>query len=123
MSKRVLTVGNCSSDHAMIARAILMHFEAEVVRASGRRDALDSLHAGHFDLVLVNRKLTGDGSAGVELIRQIKSDPQLADMPVMLLSDYPDYQATAVAEGAEPGFGKSQLGEALVAERLGRFLV
>jgi len=122
MSKRVLSVGNCSSDHAMLVRTIRKHFDAEVARASGQQDALQTLHGGRFDLVLVNRKLMGDGSQGIELVRRIKSDPQMASTPVMLLSDYPLYQETAIAEGAEPGLGKSQLADPAALERLGRFL-
>ena len=48
-----------------------------------------SLRAGEFDLVLVNRVLDADGSSGLDLIRAIKADPDLANVPVMLVSNSP----------------------------------
>lgn len=101
---------------------IRRNFDAEVDRAGGQMDALASLKSGQFDLVLVNRRLVGDGSEGVELIREIKADPQLASTPVMLLSDYAQYQEKAVAAGAESGFGKSQLADPEALARLAQFL-
>ncbi len=72
--------------------------------------ALTSLRAGEFDLVLVNRIFDGDGSKGIELIRAIKADPHLARTPVMLVSNYAEAQAEAKELGALPGFGKGDLG-------------
>jgi CheY-like chemotaxis protein len=122
MSKKVLSVGNCSFDESAIGRVVRDHFDAEVTRASGMTDALFKLRDNRFDLVLVNRLLNGDGRDGVDLIRQIKSDPQLAATPVILLSNYPDYQQRAVTHGAEPGFGKSELTQSATLEKLGKFL-
>lgn len=122
MAKRVLAVGNCSLDHSLLAQMLQRQFGAEVIRAANRNQTLDALRAGPFDLVLINRVLASDGSAGTDLIAAIKADPQLSSTPVMLLSDYPDAQAAAVAAGAEAGFGKSQLDSATAAERLAPFL-
>lgn len=72
-------------------------------------EALVSLRAGAFDLVLVNRVFDGDGTSGLALIGAIKADPELADVPVMLVSNYPEAQAEAKQLGALPGFGKGDL--------------
>jgi hypothetical protein len=40
----------------------------------------------------------------------------------MLVSNYPDYQARAVALGAAPGFGKQSLGAAPTRELLAKYL-
>ncbi len=80
------------------------------------------LREDHFGLVLVNRKLAVDSSEGVALIERMKADPQLANMPVMLLSNYPEAQRAAVAAGAEPGFGKAELAGPQTFEKLARFL-
>ena len=109
MGRRVLDVGNCSSDHGRIRRLICEHFDAEVVRALDADEALAALSDGPFDLVLVNRKLYGDYSDGVDLIRKIKADAALPDTAVMLISNYADAQQQAAAAGAEPGFGKAEL--------------
>ena len=74
------------------------------------------------DLVLVNRRLHGDPLGGLEAVRKFKADPDLSKVPVMLLSDMPDQQEAAVAEGAEPGFGKSELSSPKTVKTLGRFL-
>ena len=122
MTKRVLGVGNCSFDHGTIEGLIRANFDAEVVAASCHDDALEQLRADRFDLVLVNRKLAVDASDGQELIEQIKADPRLTETPVMMLSNYPEAQAAAMAAGAEPGFGKAELERPETAEKLGRFL-
>jgi two-component system, chemotaxis family, chemotaxis protein CheY len=108
---RILSVGQCGFDHGSLSRFFARRFGAEVVGADTPGEALDALRSGPFDLVLVNRVSNGDGSPGLELIRAMKSDPALADSPVMLVSNYPDAQDQAVALGALRGFGKSQLND------------
>ena len=122
MTKKVLSVGNCSFDHGMIEELISANFDAQVAAASLQDEALEILRADRFDLVLVNRKLVTDSSEGVELIERIKADPQLANLPVMLLSNYPEAQGEAVAAGAKPGFGKAELDRPETLEKLARFL-
>jgi two-component system chemotaxis response regulator CheY len=73
---------------------------------------------GNPDLILVNRKLDIDYSDGMELIRSLKAARKTAETPVMLVSNYPEYQAQAVALGAMAGFGKSELGQAATTEKL-----
>jgi two-component system chemotaxis response regulator CheY len=108
---RILSVGQCGFDHGSLSRFFDRRFGAQVVRADTRDEALDELRSGPFNLVLVNRVSDLDGSPGLELIRAMKSDPALADSPVMLVSNYPDAQDQAVALGALRGFGKSQLND------------
>jgi CheY-like chemotaxis protein len=120
--KRVLDVGNCSLDHEAISSLLARHFAADVVQAHGPDDALSELRRGRFDLVLVNRQLDQDHSVGLEIIKQIKADPQLATTPCMLITNFSEHQATAVAAGAEPGFGKSSLAAPETIERLKKHL-
>jgi CheY-like chemotaxis protein len=109
--KRVLSVGQCFADHGAITRTFQKHLQAEVVRADTADEALEALRETPCDLVLVNRVLDGDGSSGVDAIAQIKADSRLSQVPVMLVSNYEDAQAQAVAQGALPGFGKAALGQ------------
>jgi CheY-like chemotaxis protein len=120
--QRVLDVGNCDLDHGNLERFLKSHFAVEVVRARRRDEALALLRQQPFDLVLVNRLLDEDGSEGLEVIRQIKADPELAAVPCMLISNYPEYQQAAVAAGAEYGFGKKELHASQTQERLARYL-
>jgi CheY-like chemotaxis protein len=117
MAKRVLDVGNCEPDHASIKR-LMGRFGAEVVQAHGATDALAALREGEFALVVVNRKLDMDYSDGIDVIRQIKADPALARVPVMLVTNYADHQDAAVAIGAERGFGKLEFDKPETIERL-----
>jgi CheY-like chemotaxis protein len=122
MSKRVLDVGNCVPDHAAIRGLLERIFRAEVVQAHDPDDALAALRAGPFDLVLVNRKLDQDYSDGLDIIKSIKADPKVAQVPCMLITNYADQQETAVAAGAEYGFGKKELHTEETRAKLKRFL-
>ncbi len=106
---RILSVGQCSFDHGMISRHLRTIYGAEVVGANAVGEALVSLRAGNFDVVLINRILDADGTPGIELIRAIKAEPDLAAIPVMLVSNYEDAQMEAQSVGAVPGFGKTDL--------------
>ncbi len=120
--KKVLDVGQCQMDHGSIRRLIEGNFDARVAQAHDAADALVQLGSGAFDLVLVNRQLDANGDDGLEIIKAIKSDPRWSSIPVMLVTNYPEYQQQAVAAGAEVGFGKNALGRAETSERLRKFL-
>ncbi|HVT28079.1 MAG TPA: response regulator [Lacipirellulaceae bacterium] len=106
MSKRVLDVGQCGPDHAGIRAYLSRNFDCEIERADAADDALAKLKSDKFDLVLVNRKLDIDYSDGIEVIRALKSDPETAGVPVMLITNYLEHQELATAAGAIRGFGK-----------------
>jgi two-component system chemotaxis response regulator CheY len=122
MTKRVLDVGNCVPDHAAIRRLVESNFDAHVVQADDLAGALAKLQQQAVDLVLVNRKLDLDYSDGMAIVRHLKADPQWSATPVMLITNYPEYQAKAVAAGAAPGFGKQELRSNETLEKLKRFL-
>jgi CheY-like chemotaxis protein len=120
--KKVLDVGQCQMDHGSLKWLIEDRFEAQVIQAHDAEQALAQLRAGAYDLVLVNRKLDADATDGLEIIQAMKADPQLAAVPVMLVSNYPEVQRQAVEAGAEPGFGKSEMREPRTLARLEKFL-
>lgn len=108
---RVLSVGQCGYDHSQISRVLGRSLDAEVVRADTQAEAVEALrNEGPFALVLVNRVGDADRARGLDLIRTLKADADLANVPVMLVSNHDDAQAEAVDAGALPGFGKSDLG-------------
>jgi hypothetical protein len=53
---------------------------------------------------------------GVAVIRKLRRD--YPNLKMMLVSNYPEAQAAAVAEGALPGFGKRELGSSKAKEML-----
>ncbi|MCA9257966.1 MAG: hypothetical protein KDA61_02145 [Planctomycetales bacterium] len=122
MAARVVDVGNCGPDHWAICRLITTHFEAEVVQCHSQHDAVAELERRRANLVLVNRKLDCDYSDGVEVIRSIKAHHELHDVPVMLITNYPEHQQLAVDMGAEMGFGKLQFEHLDTLEKLAQFL-
>jgi two-component system chemotaxis response regulator CheY len=114
----VLSVGQCGFDHTRIARYLEQTFQAEVRGVSTFDEALAALRRERFNLTLVNRVNDSDGAPGLELIRSMKSEPDLAGLPVMLVTDYPDVQKEAETLGALPGFGKSALASPTTRARL-----
>lgn len=122
MAKRIIDVGNCAPDHAAIRRLIETNFDARVVQAHDLKDALRELEREPAALVLVNRKLDIDYSDGMAIIRHLKSSEQWAATPVMLISNYAEYQDEAVSAGAESGFGKQELRSEETLAKLKRLL-
>jgi len=121
-SKRVLDVGQCPPDHVAIRQLLASHYAVEVTPVATPAEALAALRQAKYDLVLVNRKLDFDYSDGIKVIRAIKADAQLADVPVMLITNYPEHQQLAVEAGAELGFGKLALDKQSTLDRLDPFL-
>ncbi len=122
MKKKILSVGQCLPDTFALRALIEENFDAELVTADRADDTLSQLRAGGITLVLVNRKLDIDYSDGLEIIKQIKADPQLASVPAMLVTNYSEHQDAAVAAGAERGFGKLELDQPETLFNLRRFL-
>lgn len=115
---RVLSVGNCGADEMSLRQYFARQFAAEFVAVDDGRAALEDLRRTGADLVVVNRLMDLTGDSGLDVIAAIKADAALAGVPVMLISNYPDWQARAEAAGALPGFGKAQLGSAETAARI-----
>jgi two-component system, chemotaxis family, chemotaxis protein CheY len=115
MSKKVVLVGHCGADSSYLRMSVSAADRAIKVVAA---DDLEELHAhlkDGVDLLLLNRELGYgfDDAMGVELIRSLRATHPGVKM--MLVSNYADAQAAAVAAGAVPGFGKRELGSARVA--------
>jgi CheY-like chemotaxis protein len=121
-SRKILSVGQCMADHGQIAHLLHSTFGAEVVSRDTARESLELLRQEPFDLVLVNRVFDFDGDSGIDFIRQMNANEQLRKIPVMLVSNYEDAQARAVAAGAQPGFGKASLREPETMELLHSYL-
>ena len=122
MSKRVLDVGNCDLDHGNLSALVEGSLGATLVRCHTANEALEALRRAPADLVLVNRQLDRDLTEGLEVIRRVKADPRLRDTPCMLITNFPEHQAAAMAAGGEPGFGKRDLGQPQTRELLARYL-
>jgi CheY-like chemotaxis protein len=122
MTKRVLDVGQCGPDHAAIRSYLTNHFDVEIVQTHGLADTMSELRTGHFDLVLINRKLDADYSDGIEILHAIKSEAATQHVPTMLITNYADHQDAAVAAGAHRGFGKLEFDRPETKEKLAAIL-
>lgn len=120
---KILDIGNCGPDHAALTKFFGDNFDASVEQADQASDALPKMRAAAeagapFDLAVVNRKLDIDYTDGIDVIKQIKADPALADSPVMLITNFAEHQDAAEAAGALRGFGKLEYDDAGVIERV-----
>ncbi|QDS96714.1 chemotaxis regulatory protein CheY [Roseimaritima multifibrata] len=109
MTKTVVDCGNCSPDFNSISSMLKSSYSVQVLQTNGAEDTLKVLRSQRVDLVTVNRKLDQDYSDGIEVIRQIKADSEIASIPVMLVTNHAEHQEAAIAEGAIYGFGKLAL--------------
>jgi CheY-like chemotaxis protein len=116
--KRVLSVGNCAADYGSLTYTLQEHFAVDVDSAATSREAIERLSEEPYALVLVNRIFDADGGSGLDFIRRLKGDERFRPVPVMLLSNYEDAQRQAVQTGAVHGFGKSDLGDPAMIDRL-----
>ncbi len=122
MTRRVLNVGQCVPDTIKITNFLKSSFDVEIVPSATAPETIDLLGKSSYDLVLINRKLDADYTDGMDIIRQMKSDERFQTIPVMLITNYPEYQQEAVAIGAAYGFGKDELGSSDAVARLTPYL-
>ena len=120
--KTVLSVGQCRPDSAAIAHFFKSHFDADVLTADLPDQAIASLEKNSVDLVLINRRLDADSSDGLEILKRIRTGAATAEVPVMLVSNYPEWQQKAVEMGASYGFGKAELNRPETRARLAEIL-
>ena len=114
---RVGLVGHCSPDASFLTMAVRRAIpDAEVVRLQD--DQAVAFEAARGTLLLVNRAMEPGYRAGngVDYIRLVRTE--LPDAKLMLISNFAEAQAEAVASGALPGFGKDSLMTLESSERL-----
>lgn len=102
-------VGHCGADSYSLTHAVSRAVPGAKVISADDAASLDRALASPA-VLLVNRVLDGHFAtgSGVDLIATLASRNPKPTM--LLISNYADAQAAAVAAGAAPGFGKSQLG-------------
>ncbi len=120
--KNVLSIGQCRPDQAAISHYLTSHFGATVLTADLATDAYQLLKSQTINLVLINRKLDADDSDGMEILQKILDDKATATLPVMLVSNFAEWQEKAVARGAKYGFGKAELNRPKTKQRLSEVL-
>jgi hypothetical protein len=118
MSKKVALVGHCGADSSYLRLAVACAEPGvQIVMADDDAELKNVLDQG-ADLILFNRQLDygfeeTEGSAVIGKLSRYYPKTRM-----MLVSNYPDAQAAAVAAGALPGFGKRELGSPRVTQLL-----
>lgn len=122
VKRKVLDVGQCNADNYRISELLQKHFDAQVDRSHSLDEAIKSATNTAYDLILINRLLDADGSAGMDVLSSLKSDPASAKIPVMIVSNYQDAQDQAEKNGAMAGFGKANLDSPETLDKLSQFI-
>ncbi len=116
--RTVLSIGQCRPDQAAISHYLTSHFGARILTADLPGDAYQLLSQQFIDLILINRKLDADYSDGMEILQHLCTQESTAKIPVMLVSNFAEWQEKAVALGAIYGFGKAELNRPETKQRL-----
>ena len=118
MPKIVALIGHCGPDSSYLRSALSKASKGVQILSADDDAELSGVLGENVDLLLFNREL-GYGfseTEGVKCMKQLRaSNPSLR---MMLVSNYPEAQAAAVAAGALPGFGKREIGTPKVTELL-----
>ena len=124
VKQTVISVGQCGYDNSRI-RSLIRSIDStvEIKETDSHQETMEVLASlGEAALVLVNRVFDMDGASGMGLISKLKSkESEFAGIPVMLVSNYEKSQAEAIANGAIPGFGKSELQSVETRQKMNRF--
>ena len=118
MAKKILLVGHCGPDSSYLRMTVKKAVEGAEIKSADDSAELHQALVDGVDLILFNREL-GYGfepDTGVETIRTLRAAN--SNVPMILVSNYPDAQQAALAAGAMPGFGKRELGSPKVADLL-----
>lgn len=119
---KVLSIGQCRPDQAAITHYLTRNFAVDVLTADRAVDAIRILENQFVELILINRKLDADYTDGLDMLPSIRAIESAASTPVMLVSNFPEWQEKAVALGTVYGFGKAQLNSPATKETLARYL-
>jgi DNA-binding NarL/FixJ family response regulator len=110
MAKKVALIGHCGPDSSYLRMAVMAADRGAQITMADDDESLKQLLDQGVDLLLFNRVLDYGfiDQEGVSLIRKLR--PRYPNVKMMLVSNYPDAQAAAIAAGAEAGFGKREVG-------------
>jgi len=118
MSKKVALIGHCGPDSSYLRLAVMQASKGVKVVGADDREELQRVLGEGADLLLFNRELGYgfDEEMGVDVIKRLRAERP--ELKMMLVTNYPEVQAAAVAAGALPGFGKRELGSPRVVQLL-----
>ncbi len=121
-NKRIVLVGHCGPDSGYLRMTVSSVQRGIQVVAADEDEELTRQIAEGADLLLINRQLDWGfpEEEGTAVIRRLRA--RYPHLKMMLVSNYPESQAAAIAAGALPGFGKREIGTPRVTELLKKAL-
>ncbi|MDX1624392.1 MAG: adenylate/guanylate cyclase domain-containing protein, partial [Gemmatimonadota bacterium] len=105
LAGRVLVVDDDETNRDVLARRVRSQ-GAEVVAVGSGEEALEALRAGSFDAVLLD--VVMPGMNGLQVLREMKRDTALRDVPVIMISALDEVESTVrcIRLGAEDYLSK-----------------
>lgn len=85
--KPIILVVDDDQPILLLMRNLLNEFGFEPVSAGSGRAALDEARRRTPDLILLDKNMPG--MTGEEVIRELRAEPELGDVPVLILSGEP----------------------------------
>ena len=85
--KPVILVVDDDAPIILLMRSLLREYGFEPLTAMTGHEAIANVRARRPDLILVDRKMPG--MSGDELIRALRGEPGLGDVPILILSGEP----------------------------------
>lgn len=116
MGKTVVLVGHCGPDSSFLRMAVSSAERGITVTMADDEGELKAALDSGVQLVLLNRELGWgfEQSLGVDVIKTLGH--RYPNTKFMLVSNYAEAQAAAVAAGGVPGFGKREIGQPRVTQ-------
>jgi len=84
MSRPLILVVDDDAPILLLMRSLLRQYDFDVVQASGGPQALEEARRQTPDLILLDRHMPG--MSGDEVLRELRAQPALASVPVLMLS-------------------------------------
>lgn len=117
----VISAGQCSFDNSRL-QSLIERAGGSMQATNSIKDTIQSAQEREVALILINRVFDRTNESGLSAIEELKKISELSQIPLMLISNYPDYQHEAVTRGAVPGFGKDDLHNPGVVNQLKAYL-
>lgn len=90
-------------DHADVLDGVMRILEYGGYEAEGTtrfsNDVLSKLKAEHFNLVILDVMLSGND--GRDIVHRFKEDKEIKDIPILMMSAYPNMESSVKKAGAD----------------------
>ncbi len=104
MEKQKILILDDDPDIGMMMKMMLQFKDYEVALFSNPDNIEEQINNQHCDLIFIDMLLSGRN--GVDICAALKSNPAVADIPVIMMSAHPDAKPICLAAGANDFIAK-----------------